>query len=94
MNEKKIDDIKKKILDEEKKVNGYIFWIDQNVHNSENSSYLKSFEENHLYSKLLLDLDFFCLDNLDDALELLFNYINFKLIFIIISGRLYPEYYK
>jgi hypothetical protein len=31
---------------------------------------------------------------LEDVFELLLNYINFKIVFIIISGRLYPDYYK
>ena len=95
MNEKKNGNIANKIiLNEKNKAKGYIFWIDQNVYNSENRSYLKSLKENPLYAKLLLSFHFFCFDNLEDVFELLLKYINFKIVFIIISGRLYPDYYK
>ena len=72
--------------------NGYILWIDEKVFNFDNISYFKSFKENPYYNKL--NLKIFCFDNLDDALDLILNYIKFKLLFIIISGKLYPIYYQ
>ena len=69
---------------------GYIFWIDKEVHNAENSKYFKSFKENSLYKQL--NLQFYCFDNLEEPFDLIMNYISFKLLFIIISGRLFPNY--
>ena len=63
---------------------GLIFWIDKKVYNSENSSYLKSFQKDPIYRQLLTSLQFICFDNLKDALDLILNYINFELIFVII----------
>ena len=77
-------------LEEEKK--GYILWIDENVNKSENISNLNFFKENP-YNQLLLSFQLLCFDNLEEVYDLIFNYINFKIIFIIISGELYPDYY-
>jgi hypothetical protein len=70
---------------------GYIFWIDENVQNVEKNKYFKSFKENSRYKQL--HLPFYCFDNLEEPFDLIINYINFKLVFIIISGSLYPDYY-
>ena len=89
---KKLHSIKnKKNIDNNCK--GLIFWIDKKVYNSENSSYLKSFQKDPIFRQLLSSLQFICFDNLKDALDLILNYINFKIIFIIISGSLYSDYY-
>jgi hypothetical protein len=70
---------------------GYIFWIDKNVFNEENNLYLNSFKKKSLYKQL--DLPFYCFDNLEEPFELIKDYLSFKLVFIIISGSLYPDYY-
>ena len=72
--------------------NGYVLWIDEKVFNFDNISYYKSFKENRYYNKL--NLKIFCFNNLDDAFDLTFKYIKFKLLFIIVSGKLYPIYYQ
>ena len=77
-------------LKEKRKEIGYIFWIDKNVHNAENSKYYKSFKENSFYKQL--HLQFYCFDNLEEPFDLIINYISFKLLFIIISGSLFPDY--
>ena len=84
--------IEKKTQIMKSKKNGYIFWIDENVNNSENSGYFKLFKENSRYKKI--NLDFYCFYNLEEPFDLILNYINYKLLFIIISGRLYPDYYN
>ena len=95
LNESKKDiDLKQKqeiISGKKIKENGYIFWIDKDVHNSENSGYLANFQQSPQYKKLNLKL--ICFENLEEAFDLIVNYINFKLLFIIISGSLYPYYY-
>ena len=53
----------------------------------------QSFQKDPIYRQLLTSLQFICFDNLKDALDLILNYINFKLIFVIISGSLYSDYY-
>ena len=87
---KKKEVIDVKILDG--RDNGYILWIDEKVFNFDNISYYKAFKENPYYNKL--NLKIFCFDNLENALDLILNFIKFKLLFIIISGKLYPIYYQ
>jgi hypothetical protein len=71
--------------------NKIIFWIDANVYNVENKEYFKSFKENSLY-KYLHSFEIFRYDNLEEPFEFIIKYSNFNLIFIIISGDLYPDY--
>ena len=80
----------KEELNQNMKEVGYIFWIDKNVHNTENTKYFNSLKENSLYKQL--DLKFYCFDNLEEPFDLIMNYINFKLLFVIISGSLFPDY--
>ena len=70
---------------------GILIWIDENYNNPENSFYLKLMSENK-------NLIFKCFHNVDDAFNFIFKKneyeddIRFRAIFILISGRLYPEY--
>ena len=70
---------------------GILIWIDENYNNPENSFYLKLMSENK-------NLIFKCFHNVDDAFNFIFkkneyeDEIRFRAIFILISGRLYPEY--
>ena len=80
------------IISLNRRENGYILWIDEKVFNIKNTSYYKSFKENPYFNKL--NLKIFCFNNLDDAFDIILNYIKFKLLFIIISGKLYPIYYQ
>ena len=73
----------------EKKI---IYWIDTNVYNDENNEYFKSFKENSLYEKLH-SFEFIRCDNLEEPFEFIIDHSDFNLIFIIISGNLYPDYY-
>jgi len=91
-NKKPIKAINKIIINAKEKIKGYILWIDKNVNNSENMTYLKLLRENPRYEKLCLEI--ICLEELEDAFNLIINYINFRLIFVIVSGSLYPHYYK
>ena len=93
VNDKCENIINKMIINEKIEAKGYIFWIDQNVFSSENRSYLQKFKENPLYKNLLLSLQFICFNNLNFAFNTLLR-LHFKIIFIIISGRLYPYYYN
>ena len=66
--------------------NGLLIWIDENYNNSENSSYLRLLKANK-------NLSVFCFDNVDEAFhEITLNH-KFREIFILISGRLYPNLY-
>ena len=69
-----------------------IFWEDKNIYNNENNEYFKSFKENSLYKKLY-SFELIRYDNLEEPFEFIIHHSNFNLIFIIISGDLYPEYY-
>ena len=65
-----------------------IIWIDEKVNNKENSEYFNNLKT--LYPKIKIN-------HLYDSLEEGFNYIknlNFETVFIIVSGKLYPKYYK
>ena len=70
---------------------GILIWIDENYNNPENSFYLKLMSENK-------NLIFKYFHNVDDAFNFIFkkneyeDEIRFRAIFILISGRLYPEY--
>ena len=75
-----------------KPINGFVFWIDADVKNSENTSYLKYLEEHPLYKQF--NLKVICFDNLTIAFDSILNSIDFKILIIIISGRLYSQYYK
>ena len=91
LNDIKIKENIKEEPNEKKQIIGYIFWIDKNVYNEENNNYLNSFKQNSRYKQL--DLPFYCFENLEEPFELIKNYLSFKLVFIIISGSLYPDYY-
>ena len=73
-------------------INVMIFWIDKNIYNNENNEYFKSFKENSLYKKLH-SFVLIRYDNLEEPFEFIIHHSNFDLIFIIISGDLYPDYY-
>ena len=73
-------------------------WIDENYKNKENSSYLNLLKKNN-------NLSIICFDNIDEAFNFLLlkeklnnedeiNKLKFNAIYILISGRLYPDYYK
>jgi hypothetical protein len=55
--------IEKKTQIMKSKKNGYIFWIDENVNNSENSGYFKLFKENSRYKKI--NLVFYSIKRMD-----------------------------
>ena len=98
-NRYKIQSIKEKInlninknIIIDNKSEGFIFCIDKNINNNENILYLKYIMDNPTY-KPLSSLQLLFFDNLDDVFQLILNYIEFKLIFIIISWELYPYYF-
>ena len=79
------------LKDKPKYINGFIIWIDNKINNEENSSYLKYIKEHELYKTFCLKIIPF--DNLETAFDFIVSIINFKLLFIIVSGRLYSDYY-
>ena len=72
-------------------IKGFIVWIDSKVNNEENKKYKKMIEENELIEQF--NLEIFCFNNLEEAINFILNFIDFKPLFIIISGSLYPYYY-
>ena len=73
-----------------KYINGFIIWIDNKMNNKENTSHLKYIQEHELYKAYNLMIIPF--ENLEVAFDFILSQINFKLLFIIISGRLYSNY--
>ena len=69
---------------------GFIIWIDNKINNKENTSHLKYIQEHELYKAYNLMIIPF--ENLEVAFDFILSQINFKLLFIIISGRLYSDY--
>ena len=69
----------------------YIFWIDKNAKNEKNQNFLKELDENIQYIQIK-NFAKICLNNIDNAFFLL-RKIKFKIVYIIISGEFYPEYY-
>ena len=69
----------------------YLFWIDKNSKNEESQKFLAEIEDNLQYIQIK-NFQKICLNNLDDAFFLLMK-IKYKLVYIIISGDFYPEYY-
>ena len=69
----------------------YILWIDKNMKDNEKQKLLKDLENNIQYHQAK-NFKKICLNNIDNALILLRN-IKFRIIYIIISGDLYPDYY-
>ena len=63
-----------------------IIWIDPNLDNEENKSYLKSLEG-------IKNIKISCYKNIDDALQFI-KTLKFSETNIIISGRLYSEFIK
>ena len=92
--EKQKNRIRRVIINEKEKMKVKIFWIDKNVNNSENTNYLKQLKGDQRYEKLSIDL--ICFEELEDAFYLLRNYydFDFRVVFIIVSGSLYPYYYQ
>ena len=84
-----------KIMQEIKRIDGLLIWIDSNYNNEENMTYMRLLKENK--NKNLIIKPFF---NVDDAFDFIFknnefkDIIQFRAIYILISGRLYPDYYK
>ena len=60
------------------------------MNNKENTSHLKYIQEHELYKTYNLKIIPF--ENLEVAFDFILSQINFKLLFIIISGRLYSNY--
>ena len=77
---------KKAIQIIEKLSNGVLVWMDENYNNIENSSYLELLKTN----KNLISV---CFDNVDDAFKYIIHNHKFREIFILSSGRLYPNLY-
>ena len=73
-----------------KYINGFIIWVDNKINNKENTSHLKYIQEHELYKAYNLMIIPF--ENLEVAFDFILSQINFKLLFIIISGRLYSDY--
>ena len=69
----------------------FIVWIDSKVNNKENKKYKNIIEEKELFEQY--NLNIFCFDNLEEAFNFILSFIDFKPLFIIISGSLYPYYY-
>ena len=44
--------------------------------------------------KNLRDLTILCFDSVDIPFELILNYIKFKILFVLISGSFFPDYYR
>ena len=85
-----------KILQEIKRItDGLLIWIDGNYNNEENMTYMRLLKENK--NKNLIIKPFY---NVDDAFDFIFknnefkDIIQFRGIYILISRRLYPNYYK
>ena len=70
---------------------GYILWIDKDVKSEENKKLLDNLEDNPQYQQIK-NFEFICLNNLNNAFIVL-KMIKFKIVYIIINGNLYPEYY-
>ena len=68
-----------------------LFWIDKNSKKEESQKFLTELENNLQYIQLK-NFQKICLNNLDDAFFILLG-IKYKLVYIIISGEFYPEYY-
>jgi hypothetical protein len=72
--------------EEDTKFNLDIMWIDQNIFNSENQSYLENMKINYPNIKIKP------FDNLDEGFKAILE-LEFISIFVIVSGRLYSQYY-
>ena len=70
---------------------GCIIWIDKHIKSKENQKLLKNLENNRQYQNMK-NFQKICINNLESAMIILKN-IKFKIVYIIISGELYPEYY-
>ena len=100
-NQGKFRNFIKKYLDEKNKekiqnnsskiIKRFIIWIYSKVNNEENKKYKKIIEENELFDEYNLNIS--CFDYLEEVFDFILSSINFKTLFIIISGILYPYYY-
>ena len=76
-------------------IDGLLIWINGNYNNEENTAYRRLLRENK--NKNLIIKSFY---NVDDTFDFIFknnefkDIIQFRAIYILISGRLYPDYYK
>ena len=75
-----------------KSIKRFIVWIDSKINNEENKKYRKMIEENELFEQF--NLEIFCFNNLEKAFDFILSFIDFKTLFIIISGSIYPYYYN
>ena len=73
--------------EEDTKFNLDIMWIDQNIFNSENQSYLENMKINYPNIKIKP------FDNLDEGFKAILE-LEFISIFVIVSGRLFGRYIK
>ena len=69
----------------------YILWIDKDARNEKSQNFLKELDSNLQYVQIKNFVKI-CLNNVDNAFFLL-RKIKFKIVYIIISGEFYPEYY-
>ena len=69
----------------------YILWIDKDARNEKRQNFLKELDSNLQYVQIKNFVKI-CLNNVDNAFFLL-RKIKFKIVYIIISGEFYPEYY-
>ena len=75
-----------------KKDNNKIIWIDQNVNNLENKLTLEYFKK-----ELKANYDIITFESVNEAfnsLKILENIFKFKLVYVIVSGRLAEEYFN
>ena len=70
---------------------GLIIWVDEHVKSKENQTLLKNLENNLQY-KQMKNFEKICINNVQNTMMVLKS-IKFKIVYIIISGELYPEYY-
>ena len=70
---------------------GLIIWIDKHAKSEENQKLLKNLQNNKQYQQMK-NFEKICINNVQNALMILLS-IKFKIVYVIISGDLYPEYY-
>ena len=73
--------------DENAKYNLDIIWIDEKINNSENKNYLEKMKNDYPNIKINV------YDNLEEGFNEILN-LEFVSTFVIVSGRLYSQYYQ
>ena len=73
--------------DENAKYNLDIIWIDEKINNSENKNYLEKMRNDYPNIKIN------AYDNLEEGFNEILN-LEFVSTFVIVSGRLYSQYYQ